>query len=387
MKKQAVLVAYGRSAVCRAKKGALARAHPIDWSAQVLRGVLDRVPALDPGQIADVVVGCAMPVRGLNLNAARLIVQRAGLPDSVCAQTINRFCASGLQSIATCANAIAAGQEEIMVAGGVEDMSHTFKTADPADRNPWLVEHCEGAYLSMGLTAENVAEKYGITRPEMEQMALESHRKAAAAQDSGGLNRAIVPVTVPGADGGTERVDRDEGIRRGTTLEKLAALEPCFRPDGVVTAATSSQTSDGAAFAVLMEAERAAALGIPPLARMVSFATGGCDPRYMGLGPIYAAPKALARAGLTAADLDVIELNEAFAAQALACIRELKLPPEKVNPWGGAMALGHPMGATGIFLTSKALDYLRMSGGRYGLVTMCIGGGMGAAAVFELLNN
>lgn len=385
MSKQAVIVAYGRSAVCRAKKGALARSHPIDWSAQVLCGVLDRVPELDPGEIADVIVGCAMPVRGLNLNAARLITQRAGLPDSVCGQTVNRFCASGLQSIATCANAITAGQETVMVAGGVEDMSHTFKTADPADRNPWLAEHNEGAYMGMGFTAENVAAKYGITRPEMERLALESHRKAAAAQDAGGLNRSIIPVTVPGAEGGTETVTLDEGIRRNTTLEGLASLKPCFREDGAVTAATSSQTSDGAAFAVLMSEDKAAALGIKPLARMRSFATGGCDARYMGLGPIYAVPKALARAELTMDDLDVIELNEAFAAQALACIRDLVLPVEKVNPWGGAMALGHPMGATGIFLTSKALDYLRLNGGRYALVTMCIGGGMGAAAVFELL--
>lgn len=385
MSKQAVIVAYGRSAVCRAKKGALARAHPIDWSAQVLRGVLDRAPQLDPAQIADVVVGCAMPVRGLNLNAARLITMRAGLPDSVCAQTINRFCASGLQAIATCANAITAGQEDVMVAGGVEDMSHTFKTADPADQNPWLAEHAEGAYMSMGITAENVAARYGITRTEMERMAVSSHRKAAAAQDEGGLNRAIIPVTVPGSEGGTETIALDEGIRRDTNLTALSALKPCFRENGVVTAATSSQTSDGAAFAVLMSEDKAVQLGVRPLARMLSFATGGCDARYMGLGPIYAVPKAMERAGLSMAELDVIELNEAFAAQALACIQDLKLPVEKVNPWGGAMALGHPMGATGIFLTSKALDFLRLEGGRYALVTMCIGGGMGAAAVFELL--
>ena len=385
MSTQAVIAAYGRSAVCRAKKGALARSHPIDWSAQVLRGVLNRIPQLSPEEVADVVVGCAMPVRGLNLNAARLITLRAGLPDSVCAQTINRFCASGLQSIATCANAISAGQEEVMIAGGVEDMSHAFKTADPADQNPWLAAHNEGAYMSMGLTAENVAKKYGITRLEMEELALRSHQKATAAQDAGFLNRSVISVTVPGEEGGEVCVSMDEGIRRNTTLERLAALEPCFRADGVVTAATSSQTSDGAAFAVLMSQEKAAASGIQPVARMCSFATAGCDPRYMGLGPIYAVPKALKRAGLSLEALDVIELNEAFAAQALACIRDLGLPLDKVNPWGGAMALGHPMGATGIFLTAKALDYLQVTGGRYALVTMCIGGGMGAAAVFERL--
>lgn len=272
-----------------------------------------------------------------------------------------------------------------MVAGGVEDMSHTFKTADPADQNPWLAEHAEGAYMSMGITAENVAARYGITRTEMERMAVSSHRKAAAAQDEGGLNRAIIPVTVPGSEGGTETIVLDEGIRRDTNLAALSALKPCFRENGVVTAATSSQTSDGAAFAVLMSEDKAVQLGVRPLARMLSFATGGCDARYMGLGPIYAVPKAMERAGLSMAELDVIELNEAFAAQALACIQDLKLPVEKVNPWGGAMALGHPMGATGIFLTSKALDFLRLEGGRYALVTMCIGGGMGAAAVFELL--
>lgn len=385
MLNQAVIVAYGRSAICRAKKGAFASAHSIDWSAQVLKGVLERVPELDRREISDVIVGCAMPVKGLNLNAARLIVQRAGLPDAVCAQTINRFCASGLQSLATCANAIAAGQETVMVAGGVEDMTHTFKTADPMDRNPWLVEHCEGAYMSMGMTAENVARKYGISRVEMERMAVESHQKAAAAQDGGGLNQAIIPVTVPDGEGRDRVVQLDEGIRRSTTLEQLAALKPCFAADGTVTAATSSQTSDGAGFAVLMEEEKALSLGIRPLARMLSFAVGGCDARYMGLGPIYAVPKAMQRAELTVDDMDVIELNEAFAAQAIACMRELRLPAEKVNPWGGAMALGHPMGATGIFLTSKALDYLRLTGGRYGLVTMCIGGGMGAAAVLERL--
>lgn len=385
MSREAVIVAIGRSAVCRAHKGSLAYTHSIDWSAQVLRQVLDQVPMLDSAEIADVIVGCAMPVKQLNLNAARLIVQRAGLPDSVCAQTINRFCASGLQAISTAANAILSGQEEVMVAGGVEDMTNTFKTADPAHRNPWLLEHVPGTYMGMGITAENVAQRYHITRPEMEEMAYESHKRAAAAQDAGYLNRSIVPVCAADAERRMQVVERDEGIRRSTSLEALAALKPCFKENGLVTAATSSQTSDGAGFAVLMSSERALALGIQPIARFVSFATGGCDAQVMGLGPIYAVPKALQRAGLSLEDMDVIELNEAFAAQALACIRELGLPKEKVNPWGGAMALGHPMGATGVFLTSKALDYLRVTGGRYALVTMCIGGGMGAAGVFELL--
>lgn len=383
----AVIVAYGRSAICRAKKGGLSRAHPIDWSAQVLEGVLRRAPQLSPEEISDLVVGCAMPVKGLNLNAARLIAQRAQIPDQVCAQTINRFCASGLQAMATCANAILAGQEEIMVAGGVEDMTHTFRTADPADRNPWLVEHVPGAYMGMGITAENVAARYGITRSEMEQMALESHQKAAVAQDAGGLNQAIIPVKVQTETGEWSTLTRDEGVRRNTSLEEMAAMKPCFLENGLVTAATSSQTSDGAAFAVLMSEESARRRGITPVARFLSYATGGCDPAYMGLGPIYAVPKALQRAGLTVDDLGVIELNEAFAAQTIACIRTLNLPEEKVNPWGGAIALGHPMGATGLFLSIKAIDYLRYTGGRYALVTMCIGGGMGAAAVLECLSH
>lgn len=381
---EAVIVAYGRSAVCRAKKGALANVHPVDWAAETLKGVLAQVPQLDPELISDLILGCAMPVKTLNLNVSRQIVQRAQLPDSICAQTINRYCSSGLQSIATCANAIMCGQEEIMIAGGLEDMTHTFKTADPAERNPWLVENCEGAYISMGLTAENVAEKYGITREEMEEMAVKSHEKAAAAQDAAYLDMSIIPVEGKDEEGNTITVNRDEGIRRGTSMEKLAQLKPCFKEDGVVTAATSSQTSDGAAFAVLMSREKAEELGIKPIARFVSFATGGCDGRYMGLGPIYAVPKAMKKAGMTVDDMDVIELNEAFAAQAIACIRDLHLPEERLNPWGGAMALGHPMGATGIFLTCKALDYLKVTGKKRALVTMCIGGGMGAAGIFEM---
>lgn len=381
---EAVIVAYGRSAVCRAKKGPLAGVHPVDWAAEVLNGVLAQIPQLDPSEISDLVLGCAMPVKTLNLNVSRQVIQRAGLPDSVSAQTINRYCASGLQAIATCANAIMCGQENVMIAGGIEDMTHTFKSADPAERNPWLVENCEAAYISMGLTAENVAEKYGISRAEMEQMVYESHRKAAAAQDAGYLNESIIPVSGIDENGEHILITNDDGIRRSTTMEKLASLPPCFKENGVVTAATSSQTSDGAAFAVLMSREKAEELKIRPIARLVSYATKGCDGRYMGLGPIYAVPEAMKKAGFTVDDMDVIELNEAFAAQAIACIRDLKLPKERINPWGGAMALGHPMGATGIFLTSKALDYLKLTGGKRALVTMCIGGGMGAAGIFEM---
>lgn len=381
--KEAVIVAYGRSAVCKAKKGSFANTHPVEFAAQVLQGVLAQIPELAPEEIEDLVVGCATPVRQAGYNMARLIVQRAGLPDSVCAQTVNRFCSSGLQTIATCANAIMAGQAEVMVAGGVETMSMTFGQDKAEYGDPWLREHNEGAYMAMGLTAENVAARYNVTRVEMDQMAVESHRKALEAQEKGLLGRSIVPVTVLDAEGTRKNVTEDEGIRPGTNMESLASLKPCFKEGGSVTAATSSQTSDGAAFVVLMSAEKAEALGLKPLARLVGFAVAGCDAAYMGLGPIYAVPKVMEKTGLTVNDMDVIELNEAFAAQAIPCIRELNLPLEKVNPWGGAIALGHPMGATGGVLTCKALDYLRESEGRYALVTMCIGGGMGAAGVLE----
>lgn len=381
---EAVIVAYGRSPVCKALKGALSQVHPVDYAAETLLGVLAQVPQLDPADISDLILGCSMPVKTLNLNPARQVVQRAQLPDTIAAQTINRYCSSSLQAVVTCANAIMCSQEEIMIAGGVEDMSHTFHTADPRERNPWLNENCEGAYISMGMTAENVAAKWQVGRPEMEQMAVQSHAKAAAAQDAGYLSMSIIPVTGRDADGNPVTITADEGIRRGTSAEKLASLKPCFKEDGVVTAATSSQMSDAAAFAVLMSREKAEELGIRPIARFVSYAVAGCDGRYMGEGPMYAVPKAMRKAGLTVEDMDVIELNEAFAAQAIACCRELKLPQERLNPWGGAMALGHPMGATGIFLLSKALDYLKVTGGKRGLVTMCIGGGMGAAGIFEL---
>lgn len=381
-----VVVAYGRSPLCRAKKGSFSGEHPVDYAAQTLAGVLAKVPQLSPDMIDDVIVGCAKPAREMDKNAARLIAARAGLPVSVPAQTINRFCSSGLQAMATAANAIAAGQEEIIVAGGVEDMTHCF-TPYPAEyQNHWIEEHYPGGYMSMGETAERVAELYGITREDMEKMAVASHAKADAAQKGGKLAPSIIPVTATGPEGGEIMVSRDEGIRPGTTQESLSGLKPCFRPDGRVTAATSSQTTDGAAFAVLMSADKAAELGIPTIAKMVGFAVAGCDPTVMGVGPIYAIPKVLSRTGLSVSDMDVIELNEAFASQAIACIRTLGLPEEKVNPYGGAMALGHPMGATGIILTGKALDYLQDNGKKYALVSMCIGGGMGAAAVFERID-
>ena len=386
MNREVVILAYGRSAVCRAGKGSFAGTHPIEYSAQVLKGVLDKIPQLDRADIEDVIMGCAVQHYKTSMNIAKSVVARAELPECVAGHTINRFCSSGLQAIATAANAIAAGQGDVIVAGGVEDMSGTFEPYPEEYQDPWLNEHAPGAYMAMGITAENVVKKYGLTRTEMDQMAVDSHRKAAKAQKEGKLAPSIIPVTVVDENGNEKVVTEDEGIRPNTNLETLATLKPCFIPEtGTVTAATSSQTSDAAAFVVLMEAEKAKSLGIKPIAKLVSFAVAGCDATMMGLGPIYAVPKAMKRAGLTVDDMDVIELNEAFAAQAIPCIRELKLNPEKVNPYGGAMALGHPMGATGAFLTCKALDYLQDNNGKYGLVTMCIGGGMGAAGIFELV--
>lgn len=383
--RDAVIVAYGRSPMTRANKGSFAGLHPVEYSAQTLSGVLDRLPGLDRGLIDDVIMGCANPEAECFFNIARLVAQRAGLPDEITGQTVNRFCSSGLQAIATAANAILAGQMDIVCAGGVERM--TGMSMDPEHSRPFmdekLIKMKPDTYIAMGMTAENVAAQYGITREEMDQMAVESHTKAAAAQAAGKFKGEIVPVTVE-IDGKTVTVLEDEGIRPGTTLEGLAKLKPCFKPDGVVTAATSSQMTDGASFVVLMARETAEKLGYAPVARFVGFAVGGVPAGVMGLGPIKAVPKALARAGLSMEDMDVIELNEAFAAQALACIRDLKMPVEKVNPNGGAMALGHPMGATGGFLTCKAVSELRRTGGKYALITMCIGGGQGAAGIFEM---
>lgn len=386
MSREVVIVAYGRSAVCRARKGSFAGTHPIEYSAQVLKGVLDKIPQLDRADIEDVIMGCAVQHNKTSMNIAKSVVARAELPECVSGHTINRFCSSGLQAIATAANAIAAGQGDVIVAGGVEDMTGTFEPYPESNWDEWVKVNAPGAYMAMGITAENIVKDRGLTREEMDQMAVESHAKAAKAQAEGKLAPSIIPVTVIDADGNEKVVTEDEGIRPGTSMESLAALKPCFIPEtGTVTAATSSQTSDAAAFVVLMEEEKAKSLGIQPIAKLKSFAVAGCDATMMGLGPIYAAPKALKRAGLTMDDMDVIELNEAFAAQAIPCIRELKMDPEKVNPYGGAMALGHPMGATGAFLTCKALDYLQDNNGKYGMVTMCIGGGMGAAGIFELV--
>ncbi len=387
MNHEPVIVAYGRSPCCRSRKGGLATTNPIDYAAQTLNGVIARVPQLKPEMIDDVITGCAMAINELNMNASRLIVNRAGLPESICGQTINRFCSSGLQAIATASNAILAGQMRCVVAGGVECMTKCFSPFPDEYKNQWILENYIGGYMSMGETAERVADAYDISRADMEQMALESHTKAAVARRDGKLAPSIVPIL--NSDGVT--VTEDDGILADaegnlkTSLEKMAGMKPCFRDDGKVTAATSSQTTDAAAYVIVMDAALAEELGIKPIAKLVGFSVAGCDATMMGIGPIYAIPKVMEQTGLTVEQMDVIELNEAFASQALACIRTLGLPYDKVNPYGGAMALGHPMGATGAFLTGKALDYLKDNNGKYALVSMCIGGGMGAAGVFELL--
>ena len=385
--REAVIVAYGRTPCCRARKGGLADMHPVDYAAQALKGVLAKVPQVTPDMIGDVITGCAMPVNELNLNTSRLIVNRAQLPDEVPAQTINRFCSSGLQAIATAANAIIAGEYDCAVAGGVECMTKCFFPYDVAAYgNKWIEENYPGGYMTMGETAERVADHYNISRVDMEKMALESHTKAAAARKAGKLAPCIIPVV---KDDGTV-ISEDDGILADadgnlkTSMEKMAGMKPCFRENGKVTAATSSQTTDAAAYVVVMAADKAAELGIKPIAKFVAFSVAGCDATEMGMGPLYAIPKVMKKTGMTTDQMDVIELNEAFASQALACIRELGLDMNKVNPYGGAMALGHPMGATGAFLTAKALDWLQDNNGKYALISMCIGGGMGAAGIFEL---
>jgi acetyl-CoA acyltransferase len=383
--KDVYVVAYGRSAIGRSgKKGALRNVHPVELGGKVLEGVIKKIPQLNKNDIEDVIVGCAQPEGTQGYNMARLIAFRSGLGHSVPGMTINRFCSSGLQSIDIAAAMIAAGQSDVIAAGGVESMSSLpmFQDVTPITE-AWVRENEPGAYMPMGLTAENVAEKYGLTRENLDAFAVESHKKAAAAQDAGKFDGEIIALDGVDDDGNTIVFNKDQGIRRSTTMESLGQLKTVFKEDGVVTAGTSSQTSDGAAFVVLMSKNKVEELGIKPIAKFIGFQVAGCDPAFMGLGPIYAVPKVMELTGLTVDDIDVIELNEAFAAQAIPCMRELKLNADKVNPNGGALALGHPLGATGAFLTCKALSELKRNGGKYALVTMCIGGGMGAAGIYE----
>lgn len=383
--REAVIVAYGRSPITRGVKGSFKDEHPVDFAAQVLSGVLAKVPNLDTKLIDDVIVGCAKPESVQGSNMAKVILQRAGLPAEVPAQTINRFCSSGLQSISIAANSIMCGQADIIVAGGVETMSKIPMASEESTRNNYLVENKPATYMPMGVTAENVAEMYNISREEMDAFATESHRKAAKAQEDGKFDKQIIPVTIIDEQGEEKVISKDEGIRKGTSIETLSTLKTIFRENGRVTAGTSSQISDGASFVVIMSREKAEELSIKPIARYVSYAVAGVEAHIMGIGPIKAVPKAMKIAGLTIDDMDVIELNEAFAAQALPCIRELGMNTEKINPYGGAIALGHPLGATGSILTCKALSYLEEIKGKYALITMCIGGGMGAAGILERL--
>lgn len=385
MAREAIVIAYGRSGIGKAIKGGLRATHPVDYAGQVLNGVLSQIPGLDQKEIEDVVVGCAIPELKQGFNLARLVACRAGLPSDVPAQTINRFCSSGLQSIATAANAILAGQAELMVAGGVETMTAGSMSDHIPSRSAWILEHAAEMYLPMGITAENVAKQYGVSRQEMDAFSAESHAKASAASESGLFRQEIIPVIAQNEQGKLFTFDRDECVRPGTTAERLSALSPAFLENGMVTAGNSSQLSDGAGFVVLASAEKAAELGAVPLARFLGYAAAGVPPEIMGIGPIKAVPKVMHRTGLTMADMDVVELNEAFAAQAIPCIRELGMDPKKVNPNGGAIAMGHPLGATGSILTCKALSHLKRTGGTYALVTMCIGGGMGAAGIFQAI--
>src|SRR5579885_965590 len=397
--REVVIVSAVRTPVGRAFKGTLRATRPDEMAAIAIQGALGRVPQVDPNEIEDVILGCAMPEGEQGMNVARIASLRAGLPVEVSALTINRFCSSGLQAIALAAERIMAGGAQIIVAGGTESMSMIPMGGNKISPNPWLVDHYPDAYLSMGLTAERVAKRFGITREQSDEFSLHRHQKALAAIQAGTVEDETVAVPVSFVNpNGKDRRGRlalhkqeitfnvDEGPRADTSLQALLSLKPAFHAKGTVTAGNSSQMSDGAAAAVVMSAARAKQLGIQPLARYVSFATAGYKPEEMGLGPVFAIPKALQLAGLKLSDIDVIELNEAFAAQALSVIKEAGLDPEKVNPNGGAIALGHPLGCTGAKLTASIIREVKRRKGRYGVVTMCVGGGMGAAGVFENVN-
>ncbi len=393
--REAVIVSSVRTPVGKAPKGTLRATRPDDLAALVIKEALARVPGFDAKEVEDVILGCAMPEAEQGMNVARIASLRAGLPVEASAMTINRFCSSGLQAIALAAERIMSGQGDVAVAGGTESMSMVPMGGHKISPNPSLMDTYPDAYLGMGLTAENLSRKYGITREQADEFSFASHQKALAAISAGKFKDETVPVEVNyvafenGASNGAKpkavkiTFDTDEGPRSDTSLEVLGKLKPAFHAHGVVTAGNSSQMSDGAAAALLMSAERARALGWKPLARFLAFATAGCLPEEMGVGPVYAIPKALKIAGLKLDQIDVIELNEAFAAQSLAVIKLAGLDPERVNVNGGAIALGHPLGCTGAKLTATILRELERRNARYGLVTMCVGGGMGAAGIFE----
>lgn len=392
--KDVVIASAVRTPVGKAPRGALRSTRPDDLAAFAIRGALERLPQLDRSEIEDVILGCAMPEAEQGMNVARVASFRAGLPVTASAMTINRYCASGLQSIALAADRIRGGSADVIVAGGTESMSCVPFGGNKISMNPWLVDHYPGSYMSMGLTAERVATHYGIAREAMDEFSLQSHQKALAAIQSGRFEDEIIPVRIDNTalnqKGKAETTEvlfkTDEGPRADTSLEALAKLKPVFHAKGTITAGNSSQTSDGAAAAVVMSAERAAQLGIIPMARFLAFAYAGCDPEEMGIGPIHAIPKALKMAGLTLDQIDVIELNEAFAAQSLAVIKVLGIDQAKLNFNGGAIALGHPLGCTGAKLTATLLREMPRRNAKYGMVTMCVGGGMGAAGIFEAIS-
>jgi acetyl-CoA acyltransferase len=390
--KEAFILSAVRTPVGKAPQGKLRSARPDDLAALCLQEALRRAPQVDPAQVEDVILGCAMPEGPQGMNIARIAAERAGLPETVPGVTVNRFCASGLEAIANGAQRILSGMADLVLAGGAESMSQVPMGGYRMSPNPCLVDTVPDAYLAMGLTAENVSARFKVSREDQDQFALESHRKAVAAleQKRFQAETIAVPVREVALDASGQRrvnefaFDLDEGPRRDTSPEKLASLKPAFHPRGTVTAGNASQRSDGAAAVLLASGEKVKELGVTPLARFVSYAVGGVPPGIMGIGPVAAIPRALQQAGLKLDQIDLIELNEAFAAQALAVIRELKLPPERVNVNGGAIALGHPLGATGAKLTVSILHELRQRRGHYGLVTMCVGGGMGGAGIFEV---
>ena len=382
--RDAVIVSAVRTAVGKAPSGTLRFTRPDEMGAVVIEEALKRAPGLQPGEVDDVIVGCAMPEAEQGLNVARIASLRAGVPVSASAVTVNRFCSSGLQSIAYAAERIMAGFADTIVAGGTESMSLVPMGGNKVAPNPTLVDRYPDVYLSTGLVAENHAREASVSREEQDAFALRSHQRAIAAIDSGRFKDEIVPLRVTTSNGGSPIIfDTDEGPRRDTSAAALAKLKPAFHVKGRVTAGNSSQTSDGAAAVVVMSAERAKALGLQALARFVGFATAGVEPERFGIGPVPAIRKALSRAGLTLDQIELIELNEAFAAQAIACLRELPIDPDRLNVNGGAIALGHPLGCTGAKLTATLLYEMRRRRARYGMVTMCVGGGMGAAGIFE----
>ncbi len=389
----AVIIDCLRTAIGKAPKGALRATRPDDLAAAVIRRLLEKYPAVVPDEIDDVILGCANPEGESGMNMARVAALRAGLPDAVPGVTINRFCSSGLQAIAMAADRIRSGSAQIIIAGGAESMSMIPMAGYKFAPNPWMVDHLPQIYMGMGLTAEEVQRKYGVTRADADQFAYRSHRNALRAQAEGKFDEEIVPVEVEAnilenghAEHHSRTFQKDEGPRADTSFEALSKLKPVFQADGSVTAGNSSQMSDGGAAALVMSARKARELGLKPMARFVSFAVAGVPPEIMGIGPVVAIPKALALAGLNKDDIGVVELNEAFAVQALAVIRKTGIDPDRVNPHGGAIALGHPLGCTGAKLTATILREMKRHDLKYGMVTMCVGGGQGAAGIFERLN-